>query len=204
MAYESLLDFNCGIRDNDAIAIPTEMATPVIVPGLLPVSEHALCHYAPLDLPFSLVDVFPLVCPSSSNAAPSRAKSGEDTSRFVLYHIEALSYAQIEAWAADLGCLNRSRETGDNRSSKFAPEMARRCWDDTLHGHIQMVSQQAESGVFNATGRGIGLGLLADRHRATENWKDYPPAVSVSPSIMLNDQSKRERIFHEVYGSRVI
>lgn len=34
---------------------------------------------------------------------------------------------------------------------------------------------------------GVGLGLLHDRHRATENWKEYPPAVFVSPPIVLKD-----------------
>ncbi|MBS0152257.1 MAG: hypothetical protein JSR31_15095 [Nitrospira sp.] len=67
--------------------------------------------------------------------------------------------------------------------------MARRCWDDTLHAHTVLVTQQAETGVFNATGQRIALGLLADRHRATENWKDYPPAVFVSPPIILNDHA---------------
>ena len=143
-----------------------------------------------IKLIFLLTGVWSFIDPSLSTAAPSRANSGEDTSRFVLRYIEALSHSQIETWAsADLGCLSRARETAAKQSSQLAAETVRRCWDDTLHGHIQMVTQQAESGVFNATGRGIGLGLLADRHRATENWKDYPPAVFVSPPIILNDHA---------------
>lgn len=144
----------------------------------------------PIGLGIFIIGIVLLGYPALSNAAPSRMKPGEDASRFVLHYVEALSHSQIETWAsADLGCLSHARETTDKQSSQLAPEMARRCWDDTLHGHIQMVTQQAESGVFNATGRGIGLGLLADRHRATENWKDYPPAVFVSPPIILNDHA---------------
>ena len=144
----------------------------------------------PIRLVILLVGIFLVAYPALNNAAPSQLKPGEDASRFVLHYVEALSHSRIERWAsADLGCLSRARETTTKPSSQLAPEIARRCWDDTLHGHIQMVTQQAESGVFNATGRGIGLGLLADRHRATENWKDYPPAVFVSPPIVLNDHA---------------
>ncbi|MBL8036574.1 MAG: hypothetical protein JNN16_03640 [Nitrospira sp.] len=144
----------------------------------------------PIGLVILLAGEFFFACSSLSNAAPSRMKPSEDAGRFVLRYVEALSHSQIETWAsADLGCLNRARETADMHPAKLSPEMARHCWDDTLHGHILMVSQQAESGVFNATGRGIGLGLLADRHRTTENWKDYPPTVFVSPPIILNDHA---------------
>jgi len=144
----------------------------------------------PIGLVILLVGIFLVAYPALNNAAPSQLKPGEDASRFVLHYVEALSHSQIERWAsADLGCLSRARETTTKSSSQLAPEIVRRCWDDTLHGHIQMVTQQAESGVFNATGRGIGLGLLADRHRATENWKDYPPAVFVSPPIVSNDHA---------------
>ena len=141
----------------------------------------------PIGLVILLVGIFLLAYPALNNAAPSQLKPGKNAHRFVLHYVEALTHSQIETWAsADLGCLSRARETTTKPSSQLAPEIARRCWDDTLHGHIQVVTQQAESGVFNATGRGIGLGLLADRHRATENWKDYPPAVFVSPPIILN------------------
>ncbi|MBL8054342.1 MAG: hypothetical protein CCU26_04945 [Nitrospira sp. UW-LDO-01] len=144
----------------------------------------------PIELVILLIGIFLFAYPALNNAAPPQLKPGEDASRFVLHYVEALSHSRIEGWAsADLGCLSLARATTDKQSSQLAPEMARRCWDDTLHGHIEMVTQQAESGVFNATGRGIGLGLLADRHRATENWKDYPPAVFVSPPIILNQHA---------------
>ncbi len=141
----------------------------------------------PIGLGIFIISIVLLGYPALNHAASSPTKPGEDASRFVLHYLEALSQSRIETWAsADLGCLNHTREATGTQPSPFTPEMARRCWDATLRGHIQMVSQQVESGVFNATGRGVGLGLLADRHRATENWKDYPPAVFVSPPIVLN------------------
>lgn len=149
----------------------------------------------PIRLAILLVGTFPLACASLSSATPARMKPAEDASRFVLHYVEALSHSQIETWAsADLGCLARTRIVAGKQPSTLTTEIARRCWDDTLQGHIMMVTQQEESGVFNATGRGIGLGLLADRHRATENWKDYPPAVFVSPPIILNDHAPNPQI----------
>lgn len=143
-----------------------------------------------IELTMVLAGSFPLICSSFSSAAPSRTNPGADASRFVLQYVEALSHSRIDTWAAaDLGCLSRARTAAGRESPKLTPEMARRCWDDTLRSHTGMVAQQAESGVFSAIGRGVGLGLLHDRHRATENWKEYPPGVFVSPPIILKDQA---------------
>jgi len=137
-----------------------------------------------------LVGAFWCFSPSLSHAAGKPAQAGKDLDRFVLHYVQALAHSQIDTWAtSDLGCLNQARGTAGNTISRLTTEMARRCWDETLQGHTAMVMQQAESGVFNATGRGIGLGLLHDRHRATENWKEYPPAVFVSPPIILKDHA---------------
>lgn len=137
-----------------------------------------------------LVGALELSCPSLSGAASSRTTSGHDISRFALQYAQALAHSQIDTWAAaDLGCLSHARATAGGKSPKLTAEMAQQCWDETLHSHTTMVPQQAEAGVFNATARGVGLGLLHDRHRATENWKEYPPAVFVSPSIVLKDQA---------------
>ncbi|MFO0699627.1 MAG: hypothetical protein U0236_10375 [Nitrospira sp.] len=149
----------------------------------------------PSGLAILLVGAISLAYSSLNHAAPSRMKPGEDTGHFVLQYVEALSHSRVDSWAsADLGCLSRTRAASSRPSYQLTPELARRCWDDTLRGHTTMVTQQAESGVFNATGRGVGLGLLADRHRATENWKDYPPAVFVSPPIILNDHAPNPQI----------
>ncbi len=138
-------------------------------------------------LTVSLVVVLSLLCPVGSHAAPGPSKSSDNGGRFVLEYVESLAHSKIDKWAAaDLGCLSRGKGTSRSTARELTPDTTRRCWDDTLHGHTTMVSQQAESGVFSATGRGVGLGLLHDRHRATENWKNYPPAVFVSPPIILN------------------
>ncbi len=137
-----------------------------------------------------LVGSAELISPSLSQATSTPAKAGKDLDRFVLQYVQALAHSQIDTWArSDLGCLSRAREAAGGKSPKLTPDIARRCWDDTLQSHTVMVTQQAESGVFNAIGRGVGLGLLHDRHRATENWKEYPPAVFVSPPVILKDQA---------------
>lgn len=136
------------------------------------------------------VGAFDLAYPSLSSATSSRAQSGHDNGRFALQYVEALTHSHMATWAAaDLGCLSRARAGAGGGSPKLIPDVAQRCWDDTLHSHTAMVSQQTEAGVFNATGRGVGFGLLHDRHRATEHWKEYPPAVFVSPAIVLKDQA---------------
>jgi hypothetical protein len=121
---------------------------------------------------------------SPAEASGPRANQKGDAGHFALNYAEALAHARIEAWAAaDLSCLTRLK-TGGTRQG---PEWARDCWDATLHAHTAMVAQDVETGVFDAVGRGVGFGLLHDRHRATENWKEYPPAVFLSPPIVRRD-----------------
>jgi hypothetical protein len=137
-----------------------------------------------------LVAALGLSCPSLGSATSSRPTSGHESSRLALQYAQALAHARIDAWAAaDLGCLSHARAAAGGKSPKLTAELARRCWHETVNGHTTMVAEQAESGVFNATGRGVSLGLLHDRHRATENWKDYPPAIFMSPPIVLKDQA---------------
>ncbi len=137
-----------------------------------------------------LLGALELSCPLLGSAASSRTTSGQDVGRFALQYAQTLAHAQIDAWAAaDLGCLNHAQAAAGSEPAKLTSVMARRCWDETMRSHTNMVLQQAEAGVFNANGRGVGLGLLHDRHRATENWKEYPPAVFVSPPIVLQDQA---------------
>jgi hypothetical protein len=138
-----------------------------------------------------LAGVFGLFCPLVSHAAPGQTKSYTDEAAlFVLRYVKALAHSQTDVWAmADLSCLSRARASSRGGSPKLTPDIARRCWEDTLRSHTAMVGQQAESGVFSAMGRGTGLGLLHDRHRATKNWKEYPPAVFVSPPVILKDHA---------------
>ncbi len=137
-----------------------------------------------------LLSALELACSSLGRAASSGIQSGHDISRFALQYAQALAHSKIDTWAAaDLGCLIQARNASGGTSPKLKAERARRCWDETVQNHTSMVEQQTEAGVFNATERGVGLGLLHDRHRATEHWKEYPPAVFVSPSIVLQDQA---------------
>lgn len=137
-----------------------------------------------------IVGLFSIASPLASHAAPARAKSGDEAARFALHYVQALTHAQIDRWAAaDLGCQSYARTAAGGGSPKLTPDRARRCWDDTLRSHANMVAQRDESGVFSASKRGVGLGLLHDRHRATENWKEYPPAVFLSPPVILKDHA---------------
>lgn len=127
--------------------------------------------------------------PPSGLAGQSRTGQGGDASRFVLQYAVALANENVEAWAvADLGCWSREQSVSPgNRLQRLSSESIQRCWNDTLKAHRDMVVQQSESGVFSAVGQGVGLGLLHDRHRVTENWKEYPPAVFLSPPVIRRD-----------------
>ncbi|HEX5647992.1 MAG TPA: hypothetical protein VFX56_13560, partial [Nitrospira sp.] len=130
-----------------------------------------------------------LLVPPSGQAGQTQKGQGGDASRFVLQYAVALANENIGTWAkSDLGCLSREQSlSGGNRLQRLSPESIRRCWDETLKAHRDMVTQQAESGVSGSAGQGVGFGLLHDRHRVTENWKEYPPAVFLSPSIVRRD-----------------
>ncbi|MDH5640172.1 MAG: hypothetical protein OEY28_02675, partial [Nitrospira sp.] len=143
-----------------------------------------------LTLAILMTGTVGLSSPFIAQAASARTQSDGDAARFVLQYVEALAHSQTDRCAnADLSCLSHARTSSEGGSPKLTPDMARRCWDDTLHAHTAMVAQQAESGVFSATGRASSLGLLHDRHRATENWKEYPPAIFISPPVILRDHA---------------
>ena len=130
------------------------------------------------------------VMPVASQAAPHTDEAG----RWVLQYASALTHSQVGTWAAaDLGCLSRGGQRIRGQAPHLPAELAQQCWDETLKAHAALVAQQAEAGVFSATGRGHGLGLLHERHRASEMWKDYPPAVFLSPPVILRDQAPIDR-----------
>ncbi len=112
------------------------------------------------------------------------ARRDDDVGRFVLRYAGAFANGRIDEWAAaDLACLSRRKQ-----NPGIAPTAAAQaCWTATLQAHTAMTAQDAETGVFDAVGRGAGFGLLHDRHRASENWKDYPPAVFLSPPVVRRD-----------------
>lgn len=115
----------------------------------------------------------------------------DDAGRFVLRYAGAFANGRVDEWAAaDLACLNRRKQ-----DPGVAPQTAAQaCWTATLQAHTAMTAQDAETGVFDAVGRGAGFGLLHDRHRASENWKDYPPAVFLSPPVVQRDHGPAPEI----------
>jgi hypothetical protein len=112
------------------------------------------------------------LCASWADAAPSSDPSG----RLAVQYAEAMAAGRIQQWAElDLGCLARRREAKD--------ATAEACWKETLATHARELADQPETGIFNAQGRGAGFGLLHESHRKADLWRDYPPAVFVSPSV---------------------
>ncbi len=143
----------------------------------------------PLRLIVGMALLWGLMAPISGQAGQLQKGLSGDATRFVLQYAMALANGHVETWAmADLGCLSREvpLSSGSQRA-QVLPGSARRCWDDTLKAHRDMVAEQAGAGGSNSIGRGVGFGLLHDRHRATENWKEYPPAVFLSPAIVRRD-----------------
>lgn len=143
----------------------------------------------PLRLIVWMILIWGLLVPPSGQAGQPRSGPGGDASRFVFEYARALANENVEAWAmTDLGCLSREVSLSPgNQRARLSPESVSRCWDDTLKAHRDMVAHEAGSGGSSAVGRGVGFGLLHDRHRSTENWKEYPPAVFLSPTIVRQD-----------------
>jgi hypothetical protein len=130
-----------------------------------------------------------LLCSALAGSEIAWANGSSEAGRFALRYVEALAQGRVEDWAkADLACLHRRKQQGTTK------EEARACWNATLDAHAAMVAQDVEKGVFDAVGRGVGFGLLHDRHRATENWKEYPPAVFVSPPVVRRDNGPAPQV----------
>lgn len=111
------------------------------------------------------------------------AKAGPDASpdaagRAALAYAQAMAEGRASAWAAlDLGCLTRRHAKGPASDSPDA------CWTATLVAHTELLADQPEQGIFGAQGRGAGFGLLHESHRKADLWREYPPALFVSPSV---------------------
>ncbi len=102
-----------------------------------------------------------------------------DPARLVSHYVEAMVAGKVAEWAAfDLGCLARHRRPG------APPDSDQACWDDTMKAHRALVDDEPETGIFGAVGRGIGFGLIAETHRQADSWKNYPPAIFVSPAVV--------------------
>ena len=96
----------------------------------------------PLRLIVWMILVWGLLVPPSGEASQPRSGQGGDASRFVFQYVTALANENVEAWAvADLGCLSRDIPLSPgNQRARLSPESVRRCWDDTLKAHRDMVA----------------------------------------------------------------
>ncbi|MDH4362320.1 MAG: hypothetical protein OEW33_16470, partial [Nitrospirota bacterium] len=124
-----------------------------------------------------------------ADAEVSQGAGPEGASDLTLRYSEALAAGQVEEWAAlDLGCLTRQHKQKDSSSKPLSESAAKACWEETLTAHQELVRDEPESGIFGALGRGTGLGLIHESHRHADFWKDYPPALAISPAIVPQGQ----------------
>ena len=115
----------------------------------------------------------------SSQHSESSDQVRANVSAMALKYAKAMAAGQVEEWAAlDLGCLDRQKK---QKSS------AQACWASTMAAHRNVVADETEPGIFGALGRGTGFGLIHASHQHADFWKDYPPALSVSPSVVRRD-----------------
>lgn len=114
----------------------------------------------------------------SGPALGAPAAATDAAGRTAVQYAQAMAEGRVAAWAAlDLGCLTRRLEKTPGGDSPDA------CWKATLAAHSALLVDQPEQGIFGAQGRGAGFGLLHESHRKADLWRDYPPALFVSPSV---------------------
>ncbi|MBA3612285.1 MAG: hypothetical protein H0W49_05075 [Nitrospirales bacterium] len=119
-----------------------------------------------------------------SHAEACHGAEVESMSSLVLQYAEAMAAGRVEEWASlDLGCLARQQKQRGSSSNPLSESVANACWEDTLTAHQEMVSDEPESGIFGAMGRGTGFGLIHESHQHADFWKDYPPAIALSPAV---------------------
>jgi hypothetical protein len=126
-----------------------------------------------------------LTCGGLAAAGNAQGKTRADESaRLALRYAEALAAGRTDDWARlDLGCLSRLRAQAAGSPDARA-RIARTCYDDTVTAYRAMIEDTAEPGVLGPTARGRGLGLLSETHRHASLWKDYPPALFLSPAAL--------------------
>lgn len=123
--------------------------------------------------------------PLIPDAYASSATRTLDAGRLALKYAEAFAASRMTEWAQlDLGCRARQRQTTGRGGWEIPTELVQRCWDDTLKAHRELAADEPEPGIFGAVGRGQGFGLISEKHRQADTWKEYPPAVFLSPSVV--------------------
>jgi hypothetical protein len=136
-------------------------------------SRHRTC---PLLIGAALVlGASGLIGSAAEAATPA---STDPAGRTALEYARAMAAGRVAAWAdLDLACLTRQLA---KPSADASPDA---CWKETLAAHAALLADQPEKGIFGAQGRGAGFGLLHESHRKADLWRDYPPALFVSPSV---------------------
>ncbi len=123
----------------------------------------------------------------SSIAAP--APAADPAGRLALQYAEAMVAGRVADWAGlDLGCLTRRLPSTGSASTEEG------CWKDTLATHTDFLDDQSEEGIFGAQGRGVGFGLLDESHRKADLWRDFPPAIFVSPAAWQRGGAPQPKI----------
>jgi hypothetical protein len=142
-------------------------------------------HHRPTKWLFIMLAIIgPALAYDGSAAVPPKPAPPalNNPARIVLQYGAALAANRMTEWAAlDLGCLTLRRQRGQSEQTD------RTCWNDTLRVHRELVQDQPETGIFEAVGRGVGFGLLSETHRHADYWKDYMPAVAISPAVLGED-----------------
>ena len=112
----------------------------------------------------------------------------EDSANLALTYAKSLAAGDIKEWATlDLGCLHRQHKTKSLSSNPPSESSAKACWNATMAAHRNLVADETEPGIFGALGRGTGFGLIHASHQHADFWKDYPPALAVSPAVVRED-----------------
>lgn len=111
------------------------------------------------------------------------------TTDIALDYAKAMVAGEVTKWAEfDLACQTREMRLRNSHVSQPHHEISQKCWEDTLAAHRDLIRDEPESGIFGALGRGTGLGLIHESHRHADFWKDYPPALAISPAVVSQDQ----------------
>jgi len=124
---------------------------------------------------------------------------GPGAKEVALAYAEAMAKGEVTRWAAlDLGCLMRTKgqPQGSDKGQKRA-DLQQACWNDTLQAHRKMAEQDAQTGVFSSSSLDGNFGLLHERHRVAATWREYPPAIFVSPSVAHMGSGPAPRIHVE-------
>lgn len=126
---------------------------------------------------------------SDVEMSPTSQPSDNAPARIALQYAEAMAAGNVMEWARmDLGCLARQNHSNGSASPEpkelLSQTISQNCWKDTLAAHQDLVRDEPESGIFGAVGRGTGLGLIHESHQHADFWKDYPPALAVSRTVI--------------------